>query len=461
MKRKLYHLGGFLVDQLKLDHQGRGRQELRQELEALSVGTHSAVKSYYIQKLVILMIVLAAGLVLSLVCLVVYRAGGGPETLETLPRPGYGEGDRREALAVQIEGETDLQELEVTVQERRYTDQEKSALLNKALEELELLLPGDNESLDYVQTSLAFPTDLADGAVSVAWATVPYGVINEDGSIKSAENEEGTLVQIQATLNCGGQEAAYTAYANVFPPQRTPQEELLYALRKEVELADAEAVYESELALPSSVAGKKVLWMKGSGNPFGSMLAATLALAACIYLQMDNQVHKRAEERKRQLLLGYPDLMWKMTMLLGAGMSIRSAFFRISEEYRREKEKKSESMHRSFWRKQRPEYMYEEISFTCREMQSGIGEAQAYERFGKRCQLPEYIRIGSVLSQNLKKGAKGLTELLESEAETSLRDRKNQARKLGEQAGTKLLLPMILMLVVVLTVLMAPAFLAL
>jgi hypothetical protein len=65
-----------------------------------------------------------------------------------------------------------------------------------------------------------------------------------------------------------------------------------------------------------------------------------------------------------------------------------------------------------------------------------------------------------VLSQNLKKGARGLTDLLETEAEASLNERKNHARKIGEQAGTKLLLPMILMLGIVLVILMVPAFLS-
>ena len=104
--------------------------------------------------------------------------------------------------------------------------------------------------------------------------------------------------------------------------------------------------------------------------------------------------------------------------------------------------------------------MYEEITCTCYEMQSGIPEAQAYERFGRRCQLPEYIRLGSVLSQNLKKGAKGLTALLEKEAEASLNERKNHARKIGERSGTRLLLPMTLMLGIVLVILMVPAFLS-
>lgn len=104
--------------------------------------------------------------------------------------------------------------------------------------------------------------------------------------------------------------------------------------------------------------------------------------------------------------------------------------------------------------------MYEEVTAACYEMQSGISEAQAYERFGKRCQLSEYIRLGTVLSQNLKKGSSGLVQLLTMEADASLTERKNHARKIGEQAGTKLLLPMIVMLGIVLVILMVPAFLS-
>ncbi len=187
------------------------------------------------------------------------------------------------------------------------------------------------------------------------------------------------------------------------------------------------------------------------------MLVLTLITAVCIYLEMDSAVHRRAEARKTQLMLDYPDLMWKMTMLLGAGLSIRGVFFRISGEYQRQKKEDSEKKQT---RRKTVRYVYEEVTSACYEMQRGVSEAQAYERFGKRCQLPEYIRLGCVLSQNVKKGAKGLADLLETEAAASLNDRRNHARKIGEQAGTKLLLPMVLMLAVVLVVLMVPAFLS-
>ena len=95
---------------------------------------------------------------------------------------------------------------------------------------------------------------------------------------------------------------------------------------------------------------------------------------------------------------------------------------------------------------------------TLREMQSGIPEEECYERFGMRCKTSAYMKFGAMLSQNLKKGAKGMGILLRTEAAIAFADRKRQAKQQGEEAGTKLLMPMFLMLGVVLLIVVVPAF---
>ena len=60
--------------------------------------------------------------------------------------------------------------------------------------------------------------------------------------------------------------------------------------------------------------------------------------------------------------------------------------------------------------------------------------------------------------QNLRMGSKGFLQLLNEEVESSFMERKNSAKKMGEEAGTKLLFPMLMMLIVVLIIIMAPAF---
>lgn len=64
------------------------------------------------------------------------------------------------------------------------------------------------------------------------------------------------------------------------------------------------------------------------------------------------------------------------------------------------------------------------------------------------------------MSQNLRKGTKGLVQLLRIDALQAFEERKTRARRLGEEAGTKLLLPMFLMLSVVLVIVVVPAFLS-
>ena len=73
------------------------------------------------------------------------------------------------------------------------------------------------------------------------------------------------------------------------------------------------------------------------------------------------------------------------------------------------------------------------------------------------CRLQPYLKLSSILEQNRKTGTKNLRELLRTEVEDAFELRKNLARKMGEEAGTKLLVPLFLLLFVVMIFIMVPA----
>ncbi len=439
--------GVFLVDRLEPEKPGRGNQELCRELAALSMGKRSAVREYYIRKAELAITAVAIGIVAAGICFFVEAGIERRLGDRTLERPGYGEGDRNEELEVKVEGEEQMQSLEITVQERKYTDEDKDRLFAQAEKELEKIVPGNNKSLDEVRQALVFPTVLQNGAVTADWTTVPYGIVDDDGSIIGNLQEEGTLVELQATLSCGGKDFQYMVCAKIFPPDLTAEEKLRQSIKKEANAADERDKYKKTVRLPDEIDGAEIVWERPAENLVQTALALTVLAAACIIVGSDRLVHQKAENRKNQLAAAYPDLMWKLAMLIGAGMTIRGAFTRVAFQNQKEHGAKTG-------------YAYKEMAGACYEMESGIPEAEAYERFGRRCQLPEYIRLGSYLSQNLKKGSRGLAGFLEKEAASSLEERKNHARKMGEKAGTKLLFPMMLMLGIVLVILMVPAFLS-
>ena len=61
------------------------------------------------------------------------------------------------------------------------------------------------------------------------------------------------------------------------------------------------------------------------------------------------------------------------------------------------------------------------------------------------------------MEQNRKAGTKNLRVILRTEVEDAFEMRKNLARRMGEEAGTKLLAPLFLMLGIVMVMIMAPA----
>lgn len=176
-------------------------------------------------------------------------------------------------------------------------------------------------------------------------------------------------------------------------------------------------------------------------------------LGGCIvllWILSKRQKSAEKEKKRRELLKkDYPELISKLLLLLQAGLVSRSAFKRIAEDYRKDL---------AAGKAERP--AFEEVRLLCAEMEKGIGEEEAYVRFGRRCVLPSYRTLSVLLVQNMKKGGDALPETLETEIVQAQEEKKRSARVEGEKASIRLLLPMGMMLVVVLAVMIIPAFLS-
>lgn len=181
------------------------------------------------------------------------------------------------------------------------------------------------------------------------------------------------------------------------------------------------------------------------------MVFMAAAVAAAIYFREKEEKKRKQAERETQMMADYCGIVSKLSLLLGAGMNIPLAWEKIADSYQ-QKRSRGETDER---------YAYEEMVNTLHEMQEGVGELEAYGNFGNRCQLSDYRRLSSMIVQNVRKGSQGMQRLLEQEEWEAYEQRKAHARQMGEEAGTKLLLPMGIMLAIVLAILVIPAGLAL
>ena len=104
------------------------------------------------------------------------------------------------------------------------------------------------------------------------------------------------------------------------------------------------------------------------------------------------------------------------------------------------------------------DYLTEEMFLTKNQMDNGISEEKAYEMFGRRIGILTYMKFSTLLVQNLKKGTANLINILEYESADIFNERKENAKILGEEASTKLLVPMVLMMTIIFAIILYAAF---
>lgn len=92
------------------------------------------------------------------------------------------------------------------------------------------------------------------------------------------------------------------------------------------------------------------------------------------------------------------------------------------------------------------------------QLLNGKAEDRVYREWGDRCDEMHYRKLGFLLSVHLKQGNEKILTLLSEETEEALEERRKWARKQGEEAGVKMLLPMTVMLLVVMFLILFPAF---
>ena len=377
----------------------------------------------------------------------------GVEGEPIITRNGYGKGSKTEVYELTIPGKIEQETVQIETSERLYTHEEIQAIFTEVLDRLDGVILGENESFDRVEQSLNLVTEDTEYPIQIRWELSSYDVMNMEGEIaESRVSEEGTLVELRGTLSYYEEEAVYVRNVMVYPVTRVGAELILHEVKEAIKVAEEESRREESFVLPNEVSGRKLQWSRKKEQRW--LYVLLLGAVCCVFLVYRSREKVRQAEKLRrdELARDYPGMISKFTMLLQTGVTVKQAWEKIVEHYERQRDELGVHV------------VYEEMGKTLREIQSGVAEAESYERFGKRCGVTVYLKFGALLSQNLRKGSRGIrgiSELLRMEAIQSFEDRKSTAKRLGEEAGTKLLLPMLGMLAVVFIMVMVPAFLSL
>lgn len=371
-----------------------------------------------------------------------FKSGSNEQKLSgnEIKRNPPGKGNRSESFVAIID-DIAIDELEVGVKERKYTATECEEIFLEYQDVIIEKMLGENKNLEMVNSDLCFFSQMEGCPFEFFFFTDSREKVASDGTIYSIEDFD-TKITILITYDDFLKN--FTVSAHVVPGQSIKAR--VYENNLLTMLENSQDVTEETITLPREIMGKEISYMLPASkrNPVYLLLSITASVAVMVATRRDKR--KREKEKKKELMKEYPSLLQKMALYQATGMTIRNIWVRIYEEG---KEKKGDN-----------HPLYQEMGRSINELQSGISEGMVYKRFGERTQIPQMVRFTALLSQNLKKGSSKLKELLDDETDKAYIERKQRAIREGEEAGTKLLFPMMILLLDVLIIIMVPAFMS-
>ena len=358
----------------------------------------------------------------------------------SIERPAPGEADTIEELQYEVDGnKTDIS-LEVPAS--LHSKEEKEEFLKSAIEEIDDTFLGDNEDMDSINQSVVMKETYADGMVKAEWQLNDYKIIGADGAINYDNLEEEKIIEANVTLTCEDVSDVYSFSFKVKPYDLSSSMGIDYYVKKIIRQLFKEEG--STLTLPDKVGSNEIIWNKK--YTFIGLKIALLGILAGVAMIIGQVREEKTAHVKylKSLERDYPKIVEGLALYVGAGLSVKNGMYRLCEEYSKRRSKKQEPG-------------FEGLLKMCREFEEGRSERTAYEMLPTFCPSREYKRLSSLLTNNLRKGTKGLVDALNKEEEDAFEMQRNFVKVAGEEASTKMLFPMIGLLGIVLIIIIAPA----
>ena len=173
------------------------------------------------------------------------------------------------------------------------------------------------------------------------------------------------------------------------------------------------------------------------GDPV--MLGVGAALAAALAWSAFADVKNKVEKRHLQVAVDLPGLTNQIIILSGAGLTLRGALIKISNEM------------------QMDTPLYRALGQVVEKMEHGSTDEEAMDQLTVACNMPEVRRFASVVLQNMQRGGQDVLIALRDIGKELWDGRKAAAKRVAEETSTKLLFPMMLMLIAVIILVAAPA----
>lgn len=369
---------------------------------------------------------------------------------DRIERAEYGEPGKAVTVIAETEYEGNVmtRKAVLDVQAKKLSKDEIKARFEKCRKDLPKIILADNESESNIESDLNLISFHEKTGVSISWVSSRPDLIDENGTVYPKPEKDNGYVLLTATMGLEGQTEEWKC--NLKHGMKLNEGNADVGLEKGIKDLRKQTGDSGEdfVSLPSEFdSGLKIKWKTARENNCFIYAAIAAILAVFIYSKRKADQSKAAAERREAIEKEFPYFLDKLVMLLSAGIILSEAVERIAEDYVKYSADKNRSL------------FYEELAFSVRSMkESNSSFSEELMKLSRRLDVREFARLSVILRDSLESGM-DMVSKLEEESIMIWGERKSSVQKLGRTADTKLVFPLVIILLVLIIIVMAPALL--
>lgn len=331
---------------------------------------------------------------------------------------------------------------EIEVPKRKLTKRELEKLFDLTYEEILKTYLGQNKEASKVTDDLVLKDTYLNGLVSANWKA-DSECISSSGKVDNARLKRKKKVSLRVTLRCDGEEMLEDFVVYVYPVNLETKEGLKKSIESELTRLQQEKNSREFLQLPGKLGKVKLKWCEQTdykGFVIGVMGLILLVLYPFIEVEKALREKKYREQKYKE---DYPRILQKLAMFVECGISVRRSFFLIRDSYVRGDRGGNRDG-------------FEVIKRAAKQLENGVSELEVYRRIGTETESRDFKKLSYLLCQNLKGGNEALITVLEREVRDAIDRERLEIKTRGEMISTKLILPLMIMLFMVMLILVVP-----
>lgn len=359
----------------------------------------------------------------------------------TIMRSEYGGGNSQYRLNVEFNDSKET--VDVEIDEREYTDIELEMLAEETFRNLTASILNSAED-GVVRDAIKLPTALDNYPFLIRWKSSDENVVDARGQLLCPlDCTQYHDIILTASMICGEYRDEKTVPITIGPRNIDSKEKFIFQLLESISLSEEEKRHESTFKLPEEFMGVELSWTEPVPVKIFMIVPISVVISIVIGWAYDRDEKLKQKKRQENLEAEYPFFVEKLKLYILSGMTVKKAFCQIYKE--------------SIEVDSSPGALDKELRTVQNRFSNGVREEEVYTDFGARCG-GSYKRLALLLTVNLKKGNDKLMSLIDEEVLRAQEHRKEIALRKSDQAGVKLLFPMIIMLMVVMLLIMVPAY---